>query len=362
MSETELEHKSLKGFQLSQNSRESDQLPIEKLALFILEKLPDFIANKQLQVTQFSGGASNLTFQLSSGTKSLILRRPPSGTKAKSAHDMVREFDVLSKVGRYYSLSPKPIILCEDQSIIGEKFFLMEQINGLNIDKNLPVEMDNTQQKNLCLQFIDGLVALHEIDISQSDIASLGKPDGYVERQLEGWQKRFTKAKTDDVLSSDKVYHWLKANLPLNSQHQSLVHNDYKFDNFILQKDNPEKIIGVLDWEMTTLGDPLLDLGCSLAYWVEKDDPQSMHAIRMMPTQLPGMLTRTDIFERYCKLRKIDGVKMAPYYVFGLFRLAVIAQQIYYRFYHGQTDNPKFKNFGQLVNILIDYAEQQTRS
>lgn len=351
-----------KDFDISQKAREADKLPIENLAEYLERQLPEFMREKMLHIEQFSGGASNLTYLLSNGIDGIILRRPPSGTKAKSAHDMVREHDVLSKIGTYYSLSPKPILVCENESIIGEKFFIMQQIKGLGIDKNLPVEMTDKQQTQLCENFVNGLVELHEIDITGSELASLGKPDGYVERQLEGWQGRYQKAKTDDVVESDKIYQWLKNNLQFNSKYHSLVHNDYKFDNFILDPATPEKIIGVLDWEMTTLGDPLLDLGCSLAYWVEKDDPDNMQAIRMMPTHLSGMMSRQQIFDRYCKKRNITGVELTPYYVFGLFRLAVIAQQIYYRFYHGQTDNPKFKHFGQLVNILIGYAEQQIKN
>jgi len=349
-------------FNLTQDSRESDKLPIENLARFLFDKMPEFMQPKTLHIKQFSGGSSNLTYQLSNNSEAIILRRPPSGTKAKSAHDMVREHDVLSKIGQYYSLSPKPILLCEDESVIGEKFFIMQQIEGLGIDKTLPVEMNDEQQHMLCENFISGLVELHEIDISQSDLATLGKPQGYVERQLEGWQGRYQKAKTDDVVSSDKLYQWLKNNLPFDSHYQSLIHNDYKFDNFILDPQQPEKIIGILDWEMTTLGDPLLDLGCSLAYWVEISDPENMQAIRMMPTHLSGMMTRQQIFEGYCHQRKIKNIELTPYYVFGLFRLAVIAQQIYFRFYHGQTDNQKFKHFGQLVNILIGHAEQQIQN
>ncbi|PCI67123.1 MAG: phosphotransferase family protein [Gammaproteobacteria bacterium] len=346
-------------FILSQDSREPDKLPIENLAHYLADKMPVFIQSKQLHIKQFSAGASNLTYQLTSGEQSVILRRPPSGTKAASAHDMVREYNVIKSVGAFYNLSPKPLLLCEDENVIGEKFFIMEQIIGLGIDKNLPVEMSKKQQLKLCENFVIGLSQLHSIDISSKELSQLGKPEGYVERQLEGWQKRFIKAKTDDVGSSDKIYQWLSIHLPKNSGYQSLVHNDYKFDNLILDPDKPENIKGVLDWEMTTLGDPLLDLGCTLAYWVNADDDAGMQAIRMMPTHLDGMMTRQQVFESYCSIRKIKSFDLAPYYVFGLFRLAVIAQQIYYRFYHGQTDNPKFKNFGQLVNILLNKAEQE---
>jgi len=328
-------------FNLTQSSRKSDTLPADKVAKYLSEKMPGFIQSKQLHIEQFPSGASNLTYELSSGGKCIILRRPPPGTKAASAHDMVREYHVIESVGQHYSLSPKPLLLCEDKDIIGDNFFIMEKIEGLGIGKQLPVKMSPAQQAILCSNFVSGLVELHQIDIEQSDLAKLGKPTGYVTRQLEGWQTRYLKSRTDDVASSDSIYQWLKNNLPYDSGLQSLVHNDYKFDNLILDPDQPEKIKGVLDWEMTTLGDPLLDLGCSLAYWINADDDESMQATRMMPTHLEGMMTRQKVFETYCLARGITDVKFTPCY------------------YHGQTDNPKFANFGQLVNILLMKANSE---
>ena len=338
---------------LTQNCRASDDLPLLALTEYLLQHFPKFVTTQQIHLEQFSAGASNITYRLSNGEQSVILRRPPNGTKAKSAHDMVREHNVLTQLQPVYSLSPQPILVCEDKSIIGEQFFLMQEIKGLGIAKELPVPLDQQAQFRLCENFVKSLVELHQIDITQPNLASLGKPEGYVERQLSGWHQRYNQAKTDDVASVEEVATWLEVNLPISSGYQSLVHNDFKFDNLIVDSAQPEKIIGVLDWEMTTLGDPLLDLGCSLAYWVEASDSQHLQAIRMMPTHLAGMMTRAQIFEYYCQLREIPKTDMRPYYVFGLFRLAAIAQQIYYRFYHGQTDNPKFKHFGQLVNILI---------
>lgn len=346
-------------FKLSQQARERDKLPTESLANYLKNKLPEFMENNELHIKQFSGGASNLTFELSNGKNAVILRRPPSGTKAASAHDMVREHKVIASVHPHYSLSPTTLLLCEDKTIIGDNFFIMEKIEGLGIDKELPIPLNESQQKALCLNFVNGLIELHQIDITTGEISKLGKPQGYVERQVEGWFKRYTKAKTPDVSESNKIYLWLKENLPYDSGLQSLIHNDYKFDNLILDANNPQQIKGVIDWEMTTLGDPLLDLGCSLAYWVNKDDDSALQAIRMMPTHLDGMMTRQQVFDSYCQQRNLPNVKFTPYYVFGLFRLAVIAQQIYYRYYHGQTDNPKFKPFGQLVNILLAKANQE---
>ncbi len=345
---------------LSQNARKSDELPLSKLFTYLSKNLPQFASANQLHVEQFSAGASNITYRIFNGEQALILRRPPSGTKAKSAHDMVREHNVLTQLAPVYPLSPRPVALCTDESVIGYEFFIMQEIEGLGIGKDLPVTLNNEQQHRLCKNFVKSFVELHQIDITQPNLSSLGKPEGYVERQMHGWNERFARAKTDDVASIDSVFHWLAEHLPVDSGLQSLVHNDFKFDNLILQKEQPENIIGVLDWEMTTLGDPLLDLGCSLAYWIEEKDDPSLHAIRMMPTHLPGMMTRQQVFDEYCQLRSISNATLKPYYVFGLFRLAVIAQQIYYRFYHGQTDNPKFKSFGQLVNILISRCLEET--
>ncbi|MDH5433014.1 MAG: phosphotransferase family protein [Gammaproteobacteria bacterium] len=343
--------------QLSQDCRPSDQLPLDQLASYLSEQLPGFMKNNRLEVKQFASGASNLTYQLFNGQDYLILRRPPFGTIAKSAHDMVREHKVLDLLQSHYSLSPRPVLVCDDESVIGANFFIMKKIEGMGIGLELPVEMSPDQLQKLCQNFVEGLVHLHQIDIQSGDLATLGKPQGYVERQLEGWQGRFVKAHTDDVMESHQIYQWLKEHLNYNSGYQSLVHNDYKFDNLILNPDKPEEIAGVLDWEMTTLGDPLLDLGCSLSYWIQADDPVELQAIRMMPTHLKGMMTRKQVFDSYCQSRNITGVEMEPYYVFGLFRLAVIAQQIYYRYYHGQTDNPKFAKFGQMINILLKRAE-----
>lgn len=342
----------------TQNSRSADQLPLDLLVAFLNSKFSEFMSANKLHVEQFPGGASNLTYRLFNGMESVILRRPPSGTKAKSAHDMVREYNVLKQVNPFYKISPRPLLVCEDESVLGEKFFIMQEISGLGINKSLPVDMDELAQQSLCNNFVESLVELHNIDISHPDIAKLGKPKGYVERQLTGWYTRYNKVLTDDVPKADSIYAWLNQHLPLESGLTAFIHNDFKFDNLILDKNNPEKIIGVLDWEMATLGDPLLDLGCSLAYWVQADDPESLQAIRMMPTHLPGMMTRQQISDQYCTQRELRGINIEPYYIFGLFRLAVIAQQIYYRFYCGQTDNPKFEYLGTLVKILLNRCEQ----
>ncbi|NVJ61527.1 MAG: glucose 1-dehydrogenase [Gammaproteobacteria bacterium] len=347
---------------LIQKTREQDKLPEEPLVKFLVDALPDiFKADQDIHVEQLTGGASNLTYLLTSNDKTVVLRRPPMGTKAKTAHDMVREFKVLKSIETQYPYAPKPLALCEDESVMDAPFFIMEQIKGDTIGKKLPFKASEQDCQKLCEEWLDKIVSLHKLPINESPVAELGKPEGYVGRQLKGWTERYKKAQTPDVPDVDYVTDWLDKHLPESSGHQSMIHNDYKFDNFVIDSD-AKSIVGVLDWEMTTLGDPLMDIGCSLAYWVEANDSMEMQMIRRMPTHLSGMLTRQQMFDLYCVKMNIKDAKLEPYYVFGLFRLAGIAQQIYYRFYHGQTDNPMFKDFGKLVGILVSTAIQQIRA
>ncbi len=344
---------------LEQNSQQDEQLPLEKLSKYLSLEIPGFMDNEYLSVTQFSAGSSNLTYDLFNGGQHIILRQPPHGKKAKSAHDMSREYRLLKELNPYYPLAPNVILLCQDESIIGHEFFIMEKMSGFSINKNFPFATTEQQNKKICQQFIDRLVELHALDIISEPLSKLGKPQGYLKRQLQGWQQRYCQVKTEDVPSTDNIFQWLSIHLPSSAHPHAFIHNDYKFDNLLINKEC--EIIGVLDWEMATLGDPLLDLGCSLAYWIEANDPEPLHNLRMMPTHLPGMFSRQQIFDEYCQRRQFPPQSFKPYYVFGLFRLAVIAQQIYYRFFHGQTKNPKFNELGLLVSILLQTAQQQIK-
>jgi aminoglycoside phosphotransferase (APT) family kinase protein len=311
-----------------------------------------------VRLRQFQGGASNLTYQLDIGTRKLILRRPPSGTKPKSGHDMGREFRVLSALHGHFPC-PRPLLYCEDQALIGAPFYVMEKIEGLILRRDLPPGISYTpeQARRLCDNFLDTLVRLHTLDYRALGLGELGKPEGYVQRQVEGWCERFERAWTDDVPKCEAIMRWLKAHRPSDSPYPGLIHNDYRFDNLVLSPADRLSVIGVLDWEMCTVGDPLLDLGSTLAYWVQADDPAPVQAIRMQPSHLPGMPTRAELVERYARATGRAIEKFDWYYVFGLFRLAVIAQQIYYRYKLGQTRNPRFQAFGMFVAVLAQVAE-----
>jgi aminoglycoside phosphotransferase (APT) family kinase protein len=302
---------------------------------------------------QFSGGASNLTFQIIFNGRPLILRCAPTGTKAKGAHDMKREFLILQALRQHYPTAPKPIAFCDDSSIIGRDFYLMQQIQGIIPRANLPKELQLTesQVRQLCCNVLDQLIRLHQIDLQQTGLNTLGKGEGYIKRQIDGWCTRFEKAKTWNAPSCRYVMDYLKSNQP-NTEYQCFIHNDFRLDNVVLDLTEPTHVIGVLDWEMATVGDPLMDLGNTLAYWVQSDDDWVMRKMRRQPTHLPGMLTRREVVAYYAEKTGQNISNFTFYEVYGLFRLAVIAQQIYYRYHHRESTNPAFRHFIWMIHYL----------
>jgi aminoglycoside phosphotransferase (APT) family kinase protein len=305
------------------------------------------------KVTQYSGGASNWTYRLAYDNADLILRRPPKGTKAKSAHDMAREYNVQKYLAPFYPVLPEMIALCQDESVIGCDFYVMKRIEGIIPRANLPKELqlDEQQVQQLCLNVLDKLIELHQVPYQGTELEKLGKGEGYCRRQVEGWDARYSMALTPNVPDFAFVREWLQQHIPADSK-TCVIHNDWRFDNVILDPQQPTQVIGVLDWEMATLGDPLMDLGSALAYWIQDDDDALMKSSRRQPTNLKGMLTRQQVVDYYLDKTGLKPDNWAFYEVFGLFRLAVIAQQIYYRYYHQQTDNPAFKDFWILIHAL----------
>ena len=307
------------------------------------------------EVSQFSGGASNLTYVLRSPGVDLVMRRPPAGTKARGAHDMKREYRVQAALRAVYPLVPRMVGLCEDHSVIGSDFYVMERVEGVILRKEIPRELrlDRVTTRRLAESAVDALVELHSVDISAAGLDDLDRGDGYVRRQVEGWSARYRRARTPDVPDFVPVMKWLSAHQPEDVGH-CLIHNDFRFDNLVLDPADVPHVIGVLDWEMATVGDPLMDLGGALAYWVQEGDGPVFTAFRRQPTNAPGMLTRQQVVERYAEKSglEIDAGSWRFYEVFGLFRLAVIAQQINHRYYHGQTTNPAFRAFRPAVSFL----------
>ena len=315
--------------------------------------VPGIEAATQPEVRQFPGGASNLTYELRYPSRTLILRRPPLGSRARSAHDMGREYTIQSGVAKAFPYVPEMIARCEDDAVIGSDFYVMTRIDGLILRADPPAEFDLDARgtRDLCTRFVDLLVELHAVDVEAAGLTGLGRGPGYVGRQVEGWVRRFERARTPDAPAYGETIAWLVAEQPADAA-SCLVHNDFRFDNVVLVRHDQRRIVGVLDWEMATVGDPLMDLGGALAYWAQADDDATMLGLRRQPTHLAGMLTRAEVWDRYTERTGRDTSGRRYYEVFGLFRLAVIAQQIYARYHLGQTHNPAYARFHELVTYL----------
>lgn len=336
--------------------RQGEELPLDRLETCLREHFPQTAGD--LTVEQFPHGHSNLTYLLRLGSLELVLRRPPFGNQVKSAHDMGREFRVLSKLSAVYAPAPKPYFQCEDLAVIGAPFYVMERRTGVVLRKTLPAGVDPSPDtmRRLCESLIDNLAVLHSLDYAAAGLADLGKPDGYVSRQVNGWCDRYDKSRTDDVPEMDRVGAWLKTNQPATST-AALIHNDYKFDNLVLDPGDLTRIVAVLDWEMSTLGDPLMDLGSTLAYWIEAGDPAALKAAAMGPTSRPGCLTRQEIVDRYVAKSGRTANDIVFYYVFGLYKLAVIVQQIYARYKRGSTTDIRFAAMNAVVAAMSQQAD-----
>ncbi|MCW2807079.1 MAG: aminoglycoside phosphotransferase [Marmoricola sp.] len=333
--------------------REEDSFDVEAVREWLKGQGTDL--SGEVEVRQFGGGASNLTYSLRDGTHDLILRRPPSGQKARGAHDMAREYRIQDGLAEVFPLVPEMVALCEDESVIGAEFYLMQRVPGIIPRRDFPpgVSLDEAQTRALCTNALDVLIDLHRIDVDSTSLASMNKGEGYVERQVSGWSRRFRNAHTEDVGDFETVMAWLAEHQP-DDVASCLIHNDFRFDNLVLDAEDPTRPVGVLDWEMATVGDPLMDLGGTLAYWVRDDDDEFFRMFRRQPTNLPGMLSRDEVVDYYCERM---GFSLTPeqwrfYEVYGLFRLGVIAQQIYYRYFHGQTSNEAYAIFGPAARHL----------
>lgn len=337
--------------------RPGEELHTGRLKAFLKDTIPGLKGPPTVQ--QFPKGHSNLTYLIRMGDRKLVLRRPPIGTKAKTAHDMGREYKILKALKPVFSYVPQPLVYTEDLSVMGCPFYLMERIEGIILRKEMPqgLNLSPDQIRRLFERHVEIQFELHSLDYKKIGLENFGKPTGYVERQVKGWSERYRSARTPDAPAFEEVMTWLAENMPKDSSFTGIIHNDFKFDNLILDPNDPLSIIGILDWEMATVGDPIMDLGCTLGYWVEKNDAQEFQLMRTLPTHVEGAMTRKEVVAFYEKLSGKTIENMNFYYCFGLFRLAGIAQQIYYRFYHGQTKDERFKMLIFAVQLLAKAAE-----
>lgn len=315
------------------------------------------------EIEQFPGGHSNLTYLLRFGGREFVLRRPPFGPVAPTAHDMPREYRLLSAINPVFNLAPRPYLLCEDSSIIGAPFYLMERRRGIVIRRDIPPEIgDNLElRRKVSQSMVDTLADLHSVDIYSTGLVSIGKPVGFVTRQVRGWSERWQRAKTSEVPEVDEVVRWLGERIPPEpypeaNRPATLVHNDFKLDNVMLALDDPSRVVAILDWEMCTVGDPLIDLGILLCYWAEANDPEARRESISPVTTKPGWLTRQEIINLYAEKTGRDVSAIAFYEIFALFKIAVVIQQIYFRYVRGQTHDERFAAFGPRVEGLARAA------
>ncbi len=317
----------------------------------------------QLEVRQFPYGASNLTYLLKIGGWEGVLRRPPRGPIPPRAHDMGRESRILSKLHAAYPLAPKPYFFMDDEDVIDAPFYVMERRTGVVIDQAFPagVEPDGELCRGISRTVADTLVELHAVDPWEAGLGDLGRPEGFLERQTKGWIGRYDQAKTEEIGEVGPLTDWLLANVP-ESPAPTIIHNDYKLNNLVLDTDDLTKVNAVLDWEMATVGDPLFDLAVSLSYWVEPGDPDDLKAVMPTVTATPGFMTRREVIDRYAEKSGRDLSEMHWYVVFGYFKLAGILQQIFARWKSGQTQDPRFATFGERVRTLILHAEDLSRT
>ena len=321
--------------------RKGEELDLTKLTEYLGVHLDGFSGN--LEVSQFPSGFSNLTYLIKTDEKEYVLRRPPFGANIKGGHDMQREFRVLSALKPVYSKVPNPVLFCDDHLVMGADFYLMERVKGVILRSQPPkdIELKPALMRSISEACIDNLAELHAMDLNAAGLADFGKPDGYTQRQVEGWIGRYYKAETDKLPHMDVVAEWMQQHIP-EQKYISFIHNDYKYDNLVLNPEKLDEIIAVLDWEMSTVGNPLMDLGTSLAYWAQADDSDALKPFSL--TWLPGNYTRNELVERYAEKTGFDLNDQVFYYVFGAFKIGAIIQQIYARYKKGLTQDPRFAN------------------
>jgi aminoglycoside phosphotransferase (APT) family kinase protein len=323
-----------------------------------IEGLPD----GDLEVWQFPSGASNLTYLVKIGDWEGVLRRPPLGPLPPKAHDMGRESKLLKKLHEAFPLAPKPYFFCKDESIVGAPFYVMERREGVIVDASFPegVEPTDELRRGVSQTVVDTFVELHAVDWPKAGLGELGRPEGFLERQVKGWIGRYDKAKTEEIEEVEPLTEWISRGIP-ESPPATIVHNDYKLNNLLLNPEDLTEVRAVLDWEMTTIGDPLFDLAVSLSYWVEAGDSQELKEVLPTVASTPGFMTRREFIDRYAEQSGRDLSNIHWYVIFGYFKLAVILQQIYARWHSGQTKDERFADFDERVRNVILHAYELSR-
>ena len=335
---------------MAETVRPGEDIDVPALSEWLETRFPPL--GGPVRVEQFPAGHSNLTYLIHLGDRRMVLRRPPHG--ARIGHDMAREFRVLTGLFPVWPYVPEPLAFCDDPSVLGAPFYLMTEVEGVVLRGAAPpagVDLGPATMEALSERFVATLAGIHAVDVEAAGLADLDRGAGYVERQVRGWADRYGRSRTDDVPSIERAFAWLDEHRPPDSG-TALVHNDFKYDNLVLDPVDVTIVKAVLDWEMATVGDPLMDLGSSLAYWVDPSDPLPLQATAFGPTAREGSPDRAQLVAAYARATGRDVGDPVFYYVYGLLKLAVIVQQIYYRYHHGYTSDPRFAELNEMVGLL----------
>jgi aminoglycoside phosphotransferase (APT) family kinase protein len=336
----------------AQAVRPDDAVDQKRLFAYLKEHVEGF--SEDAQLLQFHAGHSNLTYLVKHGDHEIVIKRAPPGERAKSAHDMGREFTVLSKLYGHYKFAPRALAYCEDASIAGSPFCAMERVSGIIVRNAHPPETSLRQVAAQFSHLIDALAELHVLDVKVVGLEGFGRPTGYRQRQVEGWIARLEQARTSDLADFSVVTKWLVENVPRTPEAVAVVHNDFKLDNLVWKESDITSLRAVLDWEMSTVGDPIFDLACTMSFWLDPSDPPELRALRAMPTTQPGVPSRSEAIQRYA-IKSGRGIPSPKFLLcFGYFRRAAIEQQKYVRFRRGQTSDPRYARLNGAVQTLRD--------
>ncbi|MBN3524862.1 phosphotransferase family protein [Paenibacillus apiarius] len=342
--------------------RKGEELNFAALETYLREHL-DIPPGGSMAVEQFGAGHSNLTYQICMGEWQAVVRRPPFGPVAPKAHDMEREYTILDRLHPFFSLAPRPYLYCEDISVIGSPFFVMERRHGVILDQSFPPHVKYTPElgRKISEAMVATLVQLHEVPYQETNLTAISQPDGFMRRQVHGWVERYERAKTEEIPEAEQLKKWLIDSLPA-SQSPTVIHYDYKLNNVMFSGSNMSEMTGVFDWEMATVGDPMADVGAALSYWFEQDDPpELLRGLGHLPLTIqPGFMSRDEFLEAYAARSGRDVSDVHYYLTFAYFKLAVICQQIYYRWKKGQTKDGRFARFNETVQALVAHALRQT--
>jgi aminoglycoside phosphotransferase (APT) family kinase protein len=336
--------------------RDGEGFNVEAVRQFLVNHVPEIPAGSTIQIGQFPTGASNLTYLIQAGEWEAVLRRPPAGPLPPKAHDMKRESAFMSHLHPYFSKVPRPIVFCEDESIMGVPFYVMERKQGVVLDVDFPPGIEYSEEAGRRISFLaaDTLAELHMVDYKRAGLDTFGYPEGFVQRQVNGWIKRYERSQTDDIPAFEQISKWLVNNIP-ESKVATIIHNDYKLNNMLLSPDFTE-VTALVDWEMSTIADPIFDLGITIAYWLGPNDSELLKSSMSTITAKPDFISRGEFVDRYVSKTGFDVSNLHFFFTFSYFKLAVIVQQIYFRWKKGQTSDQRFANYNQRVKNLMDYT------